>query len=153
MEVAKIAKAAVRAAKAVANAGEADERGAKEDDTAEPDEIPYHAIGTIHYEAADRGPDHRGAKVENGYILYIKPAYHGVETSAGIRSYATANPTFPHETTADQWFTESQLESYRSLGLDIADDILGRKIVLNAKSGLTLHKALSELVVHIPPRP
>src|SRR6202041_2650289 len=39
--------------------------------------------------------------VENGYILYIKPAYHGTEKSAGIRSYATANPTFPHETTAD----------------------------------------------------
>ena len=57
--------------------------------------------------------------VENGYILYIKPAYHGTEKSAGIRSYATANPTFPHETTADQWFTELQFESYRSLGLDI----------------------------------
>ena len=149
-EVAKVAKAAAQAATAVANAVEHD---AKDDETVKPDEIPYHAIGTIHYEAADRGPDDHSAKVKNGYILYIKPAYHGTETSAGIRSYATANPDFPHELTADQWFTESQLESYRSLGLDIAGDILGRNIVLDAKSGLTLHKALSDLVVHIPSKP
>jgi hypothetical protein len=149
-EVAKVAKAAAQAARALANAGEAD---ARDHETTEADGIPYHAIGTIHYEAADRGPDDHGAKVKNGYILYIKPAYHGTETSAGIRSYATANPDFPHESTADQWFTESQLESYRSLGLEIADDILGRRIVLNAESGLTLHKALSELVVHIPSEP
>jgi hypothetical protein len=26
------------------------------------------------------------------------------------------NPTFPHETTLDQWFGECQFESYRRLG-------------------------------------
>jgi hypothetical protein len=31
---------------------------------------------------------------------------------------------FPHETTVDQWFTESQFESYRSLGLVIAQNAL-----------------------------
>jgi hypothetical protein len=145
-EVAKVAKAAARAAKAVANAGETD---VKDDETAKPDRIPYHAIGTIHYKEADHG-----ALVENGYILYIKPAYHGTETSPGIRSYARANPDFPHESTGDQWFTESQLESYRSLGLDIANDILGHEVVLRPEpksptepKKLTLHDALKALKV------
>ena len=40
-----------------------------------------------------------------------------------MRSYATAHKTFPHESTADQWFTESQFESYRSLGLDIMNNV------------------------------
>jgi hypothetical protein len=78
--------------------------------------IRYCATGTIFYKDAD------GIEpgCEDGRILFIKPAYHGTE-DAGIRSYATANPTFPHESTGDQWFTESQFESYRALGLDIGN--------------------------------
>jgi len=87
----------------------------------EPDEIPYHAIGTIAYGCPSADGEEMGC--EDGTILYIKPAYHGIE-GAGIRSYATANKKFPHETTADQWFTESQFESYRALGLDIAAKVL-----------------------------
>jgi hypothetical protein len=78
---------------------------------------PYHAIGEINYKAAD------GESVKNGVVLYVKPGYHGTE-SAGIRSYAIAHPDFPHETTANQWFSESQLESYRALGFEIMDGIL-----------------------------
>jgi hypothetical protein len=103
--------------------------------------IPYFAVGTIDYKEADGGEPK-----DNGYILYIKPAYHGTE-GAGIRSYAAANKDFPHEATADQWFTESQFESYRSLGLDIANDILGRDIVLGAEPRLTLRDALGALRV------
>lgn len=32
------------------------------------------------------------------------------------RAYANLHEDFPHENTADQWFSESQFESYRSLG-------------------------------------
>lgn len=76
--------------------------------------IPYYTIGTIGYGAAD-------GDCEDGVILYVKPAYHGTSRveGAGVRSYAVANPSFPHEPTADQWFSESQFESYRSLALDI----------------------------------
>jgi hypothetical protein len=77
---------------------------------------PYHAIGEIDYPTAD------GAPSDFGVILYIKAGYHGVE-DAGIRAYATANPTFPHQSTIDQWFSESQFESYRSLGFEITDGI------------------------------
>ncbi len=80
--------------------------------------IPYYALGLVDYAGAD------GSKPEeNGVILYVKPAYHGTE-GAGIRSYAALNPTFPHKSTGDQFFTESQFESYRSLGLDVMTAIL-----------------------------
>jgi hypothetical protein len=130
---------------------------------AAPGDTPYHAVGVIHYREADHAEpgahDKTDKTAENGYILYIKPAYHGTEKSAGIRSYATANPTFPHETTADQWFTESQLESYRSLGLDIGSRILNHDIVLKEgdwrqvgnqqvkEPDFTLHAALKALKI------
>jgi hypothetical protein len=96
----------------------------------------YYAIGEIDYKTApERSPDPKAsatekassdqkrAAVENGYILYIKPGYHGTE-SAGILAYAAANAAFPHESTVDQFFTESQFESYRTLGFEITDGIL-----------------------------
>ncbi len=78
---------------------------------------PYHAIGVIDYATAD----HCDSKP--GYILYIKAGYHGVE-GPSVCSYAVANPTFPHQSTADQWFSESQFESYRVLGFTIAERLL-----------------------------
>ena len=58
-------------------------------------------------------------------MLYIKAAYHkDVVTNAGVRTYAAAHPDFPHETTLDQFFSESQFESYRALGFDLMSDIL-----------------------------
>lgn len=80
--------------------------------------IPYHAIGEIDYPAADGG-----SADDFGVILYIKPGYHGVE-NADVCAYAIANPTFPHQSTGDQWFSESQFESYRALGFEITDGIL-----------------------------
>ena len=35
---------------------------------------------------------------------------------ADVASYERQHRDFPHESTADQWFTESQFESYRALG-------------------------------------
>ena len=119
-----------------------------------PGPTPYYAVGTIDYTDADRtnkAGDAHGEPIENGYILYIKPAYHGTETGAGIRSYATAHPDFPHESTTDQWFTESQFESYRSLGLDITNDILSREVVLRTHpTKFTLQDALRALKVQTP---
>jgi NADH:ubiquinone oxidoreductase subunit 6 (subunit J) len=106
--------------------------------------IPYHAIGTIHYADADADGD--TTKCKDGVIIYIKPAIHGDSTveGAGIRSYAAAHKDFPHEPTADQWFSESQFESYRSLGLDIAHNIFLGDIVLGP-GGKKLSEWLDEL--------
>jgi hypothetical protein len=156
----------VRNAEALANlrAHNKHDHGSK---PVEPGEVPYYAIGVIHYEDADVPPPPKpGNKpeettvrqparlVESGYVLYIKPAYHGGE-GVGIRNYATANPDFPHEATLDQWFTESQFESYRSLGLDIANDILNQREEIVLKAGnqkehepnFTLDSALQALKI------
>ena len=57
-----------------------------------------------------------------GYLLYIKPTLYGTEP-VDILSYAAESESFPHESTSDQWFSESQLESYRALGAYILDRI------------------------------
>lgn len=68
--------------------------------------------GTIHYPECDGGQD-------AGLLYIIKPRLLGSEPP-DIAHYArtTAKPgnTFPQQTTADQFFDESQFESYRELG-------------------------------------
>jgi hypothetical protein len=40
-----------------------------------------------------------------------------------VLQYAAANPAFPHQATLDQFFDESQFESYRRLGVHAVDTI------------------------------
>jgi len=70
----------------------------------------YCAVGTINYKAVD------GADAVNGQLLYIKPTFYGKLETRDVYNYAATHNTFPHETTADQFFSESQFESYRALG-------------------------------------
>ncbi len=58
----------------------------------------------------------------NGYLLYIKSSMTGDE-SEDIKQYRASHAAFPHESTGDQWFSESQFESYRKLGYEIGDAI------------------------------
>jgi hypothetical protein len=60
---------------------------------------------------------------EPGMLLYIKSSITGNEP-VDIREYSKKNKTFPHQSTADQFFDEEQFESYRKLGLHIADVVL-----------------------------
>jgi hypothetical protein len=50
-----------------------------------------------------------------GRLLYVKPSFLS-QIPADVRSYGAEHKAFPHETTLDQWFSESQFESYRKLG-------------------------------------
>jgi hypothetical protein len=63
---------------------------------------------------------------EEGYLLYLKSSFTGDESEA-IREYRHRNPTFPHQTTADQSFDEGQFEAYRALGQHIAELALNCK--------------------------
>jgi patatin-like phospholipase len=67
------------------------------------------AVGRIRYSVVD------GSDAPDGIIVYIKPACYGDEPR-DIYEYFKTNPTFPHESTGDQFFSESQFESYRMLG-------------------------------------
>ena len=72
------------------------------------------AIADIRYSACD------GA--EDGILVYLKPSLSGDEP-ADVHHYAAENSGFPHQTTADQFFNESQFESYRRLGLHVVERI------------------------------
>jgi hypothetical protein len=53
-----------------------------------------------------------------GWLLYLKSSLTGNEP-ADVLQYQSENPEFPHQSTGDQFFSESQFESYRRLGLHI----------------------------------
>jgi hypothetical protein len=82
-----------------------------------PDNFPesfsgnHFAIGTIHY---PNGP--------HGTLIYVKSSITGDEP-ADVIGYHKRVPLFPHESTADQWFDESQFESYRRLGMHIGEKV------------------------------
>ncbi len=50
-----------------------------------------------------------------GTLLYVKSSLTGDEPT-DVSRYAATQPAFPHQTTADQFFDETQFESYRVLG-------------------------------------
>lgn len=54
-----------------------------------------------------------------GKLLYLKASLTGDEPT-DVLEYDSREPAFPHQSTADQWFDESQFESYRKLGIHIA---------------------------------
>jgi hypothetical protein len=73
----------------------------------------YAAVGRILYPEG-----------EPGYLIYLKPGIYGNEP-ADVQDYAVKHKAFPHDTTADQWFDESQFESYRRLGQFVIASVFG----------------------------
>jgi len=71
----------------------------------------YAALATIDYRAVD------GPGSAQGRLIYVKPCVYWSTEPIDVQNYARTSETFPHETTADQFFGESQFESYRALGL------------------------------------
>jgi len=54
-----------------------------------------------------------------GIVVYIKSSLTGDEP-ADVLNYKKQDSVFPQDSTTDQWFSESQFESYRRLGHHIA---------------------------------
>jgi hypothetical protein len=77
----------------------------------------YWAIGRIRYSCID-------GNVQDGLLIYIKPAVYGSEPG-DVLEYKKSHPTFPHQSTADQFFDEPQFESYRILGSHVIDQMCG----------------------------
>jgi hypothetical protein len=72
---------------------------------------------------------------EQGVLLYLKSSLTDDESS-DVVEYSRRVKAFPHESTADQWFDESQFESYRQLGYHIARTTLdGAVSALGAPPG------------------
>ncbi len=75
------------------------------------------AIGHIRYKSVDLG-------AEDGLLIYIKASLNGNETP-DILHYGAINKSFPQQPTSDQFYDESQFESYRRLGLHVIEEICG----------------------------
>ena len=106
------------------------------------------AVGSIQYSAIDKVRSVVDGKEEtrpadDGYLIYIKPAFYGKDEPRDIYNYAVSHEAFPHDTTADQWFDEPQFESYRMLGRHTIREICGRK-----KTHLSLEKFHSLAAEH-----
>ena len=92
--------------------------------------VAHCVVGTIRYPEAETGEpagmygtDHGAPNRDHsrGWLLYLKSSITGDEP-ADVLEYRARNKEFPHQTTADQFFTESQFESYRRLGLHVVKD-------------------------------
>lgn len=72
----------------------------------------HFSVGKIRYSVVD-------ATGVDGYVIYVKPVLNGDE-SLDVEGYAkihaAAKKQFPQQPTSDQFFDESQFESYRWLG-------------------------------------
>jgi hypothetical protein len=73
----------------------------------------HFAIGRIHYPEG-----------WSGTLLYIKSSLTGDEP-ADLREYMARRQSFPNQSTADQFFDESQFESYHRLGLHVSKCAFG----------------------------
>ena len=76
------------------------------------------ARATIRYSTVDKGG-------KDGTLIYIKTGIYKNDEylPRDIYNYAQESLAFPHEPTSDQFFSESQFESYRALGRHAINDI------------------------------
>jgi hypothetical protein len=89
------------------------------------------AMATIGYKDAGRGPD-------DGVLVYIKPMMTGNEPP-DVSTYQASHQDFPHQSTADQWYDESQTESYRMLGWHTIDEVCEGRDKKGGLSGMFDH--------------
>ena len=89
-----------------------------------------YAVGTIYYDPNNLD--------DTGTLIFIKaslPKKDGAGAKPStpgdwmlpddVWQYAKLHPTFPHQSTAEQWFDELQFESYRALGEYIGNQAAG----------------------------
>jgi hypothetical protein len=78
----------------------------------EPVSAAHCVTGTIRY------PEDPG-ETPSGIVVYIKSSLTGDEPG-DVVNYKNTDAAFPHDSTGNQWFSESMFESYRCLGHHVA---------------------------------
>jgi hypothetical protein len=79
-----------------------------------------YTIGRIRYSDVDRN-------CPNGVLVYLKPVLMGgepIDVREYARDHSKGSDRFPHQSTADQFFDETQFESYRMLGYHMATQMM-----------------------------
>ena len=97
------------------------------------------AVGTIDY-----------GNGETGYLIYLKSSVTGDEEEY-IREYWNKHPRFPHESTADQFFDETQFEVYRALGYHVAKELFSEPEVGEILEQVVLKNADIDLAEALAP--
>jgi hypothetical protein len=92
----------------------------------------HFAVGKIHYSSSPG---------DDGVIIYLKPTLVTGDPS-DVVGYATTNPSFPDDSTANQWFDEAHFENYRALGQVTGN--AAEKTIRNAVEGLMTRTGPSE---------
>ncbi|MCB1806093.1 MAG: hypothetical protein KDJ99_13390 [Candidatus Competibacteraceae bacterium] len=77
----------------------------------------HFALGKIHYDSN-----------QEGFLLYIKSSLTGNEPHY-LLDYQKRNPSFPHQSTADQFFDEDQFEVYRALGYHMGEELFAEELL------------------------
>jgi hypothetical protein len=104
----------------------------------------HQAIGLVRYDQVD-------ADESAGMLVYIKSSLTGDEPG-DVAEHASQHPLFPHDTTADQFFDESQFESYRKLGEHVAWEVF-RCAQAHVQDGTAaVFNVLRHHWVSLPPR-
>ena len=87
---------------------------------------------------------------QRGVLLYIKSSLTG-DKNDYIVDYKRRFPSYPHESTADQVFSEEQFEVYRALGFHVVNELFsGRDHVgMRPKPGQWRGLALNDPLVKI----
>ena len=75
----------------------------------------HYAVGRIAYPGAQG----------YGRLVYLKSSVTGDEPT-DVLEYRHRFKEFPHQSTSDQFFDESQFESYRALGLHVGEEVFAR---------------------------
>jgi hypothetical protein len=89
----------------------------------------HFVTGTIRYPTPPgtpmpaRSADPKARRPYEGTIVFLKTSITGNETD-DILHHRLAYPEFPQDTTLNQWFSESQFESYRRLGQQSGEEVL-----------------------------
>jgi hypothetical protein len=77
----------------------------------------HYALGVIDYGNSERG-----------FLLYIKSSVTGNEPEY-VLAYKANHPAFPHQSTAQQLYSEEQFEAYRALGYHAAGELFRPELV------------------------
>lgn len=72
-----------------------------------------------------------GKGAEHGTLIYVKSSFTEASSeNPFLRKYRAEHPSFPHQSTADQFFDERQFEAYRALG-----ESVGKVLVNEIRAG------------------
>lgn len=83
-----------------------------------------------------------------GLLLYIKSSLTSNE-SEFLKKYRAEHPDFPHQSTAQQFFSETQFEAYRALGEHIARDLFRGDLVGEWQHTMPVRQWFKRLARHL----